>query len=102
MLKESAGQEKAQMSALEQKVNSGQISDVSLQISEQMPSAFAALARKHQVPGAQFAIYDGSLTISAQCSTYVRMRAADNTFLYATNPGWEIGDVACLAEYYYL
>lgn len=50
------------MSALEQKVNSGQISDVSLQISEQMPSAFAALARKHQVPGAQFAIYHGSST----------------------------------------
>ncbi len=52
------------MSALEQKVNSGQISDVSLKISEQMPSAFAALARKHQVPGAQFAIYHGGLTIA--------------------------------------
>lgn len=53
------------MSALEQKVNSGQISDVSLlQISEQMPSAFAALARKHQVPGAQFAIYHDGLTVA--------------------------------------
>jgi CubicO group peptidase (beta-lactamase class C family) len=53
------------MSALEQKVNSGQISDVSLlQISEQMPSAFAALARKHRVPGAQFAIYHGGLTVA--------------------------------------
>jgi hypothetical protein len=30
-----------------------------LQISKQMPSAFAALARKYQVPGAQFAIYHG-------------------------------------------
>jgi CubicO group peptidase (beta-lactamase class C family) len=52
------------MSALEQRVNSGQISDVSLQISKQMPSAFAALARKYQVPGAQFAIYYGGLTIA--------------------------------------
>ncbi len=52
------------MSALEQKVNSGQISDVSLQISEQMPSAFAALARKHQVPGSQFAIYHDGSTIA--------------------------------------
>jgi hypothetical protein len=51
------GQEKAQMSALEQKVNSGRISDVSPQISDQMQSAFAALARKHRVPDAQFAIY---------------------------------------------
>jgi hypothetical protein len=61
------------MSALEQKVNSGQTSDVSLQISEQMPSAFAALARKHQVPGAQFAIYHGGSTISTQCSECVRI-----------------------------
>jgi CubicO group peptidase (beta-lactamase class C family) len=52
------------MSALEQKVNSGQISDASRQISEQMPGAFAALARRHQVPGAQFAIYHGGLTIT--------------------------------------
>jgi CubicO group peptidase (beta-lactamase class C family) len=52
------------MSALEHKVNSGQISDVSLQISEQMPSIFAALARKHQVPGAQFAIYHDDSTIA--------------------------------------
>jgi CubicO group peptidase (beta-lactamase class C family) len=52
------------MSALEQRVNSGQISDVSLQISEQMPRAFAALARKHQVPGAQFAIYHGGSAIA--------------------------------------
>jgi hypothetical protein len=29
------------------------------QISEQMLNALAALARKHQVPGAQFAIYQG-------------------------------------------
>jgi CubicO group peptidase (beta-lactamase class C family) len=29
-----------------------------------MPSAFAALARKHQVPGAQFAIYHGGSTIA--------------------------------------
>jgi CubicO group peptidase (beta-lactamase class C family) len=52
------------MSALEQKANSGQISDVSLKISEQIPSAFAALVRKHQVPGAQFAIYHGGLTVA--------------------------------------
>lgn len=52
------------MSALEQKVNSGQISDISPHISEQMPSAFAALARKHQVPGAQFAIYHGGATLA--------------------------------------
>jgi CubicO group peptidase (beta-lactamase class C family) len=52
------------MSALEQTVDSGQIPDVSLQISEQMPAAFAALARKHQVPGAQFAIYHGGFTIA--------------------------------------
>jgi len=52
------------MSALEQQVNSGQISDVSLKISEQMPSAFTALARKHQVPGAQFAIYHDGVTIA--------------------------------------
>jgi|tagenome__1003787_1003787.scaffolds.fasta_scaffold20886410_1 CubicO group peptidase (beta-lactamase class C family) len=49
------------MSTLRKKVNCGQISGVSPQISEQMPSVFAALARKHKVPGAQFAIYrDGS------------------------------------------
>ncbi|MGH3166640.1 MAG: hypothetical protein ACRDN0_12210, partial [Trebonia sp.] len=54
--------EKAQMSALEQKVDSGQISGVSLRISEQIPGAFAALARKHQVPDAQFTIYRGGLT----------------------------------------
>lgn len=42
------------MSALEQK----------LQISEQMLSAFADLARKHQVPGAQLAIYRGGLTVA--------------------------------------
>jgi CubicO group peptidase (beta-lactamase class C family) len=58
------GSEKAQMSALGQKVNSGQISGVSPRISEQMPSAFTALARKHQVPGAQFAIYHCGLTIA--------------------------------------
>lgn len=52
------------MSALEQKVNSGRISDVSLQISDQMPSAFAALVRKHQVPGAQFAIHHGGLSVA--------------------------------------
>ncbi len=52
------------MSALEQKVNSGQISDVALQIREQMPSTFAALVRKHQVPGAQFAIYHDGSTIA--------------------------------------
>jgi len=52
------------MSALEQKVKSGHTSDILLQISEQMPSAFAALARKHQVPGAQFAIYRGGLTVT--------------------------------------
>jgi len=52
------------MSALEHKVNSGQISDVSLQISEQMPGVFAALAHKHQVPGAQFAIYHHGSTIA--------------------------------------
>jgi hypothetical protein len=52
------------MSALGQTVNSGQISDVSLQISELMPSAFAALARKHQVRGARFAIYHGGLTVA--------------------------------------
>jgi hypothetical protein len=38
------------MSALEQEVNSGQISGVSLRISRQMPGAFAALAHKRQVP----------------------------------------------------
>lgn len=54
------------MSALEQKVNSGQISYVPLQIREQIPSAFAALARKHQVPGAQFAIYHDGLTIAEE------------------------------------
>ncbi|MBV9449924.1 MAG: beta-lactamase family protein [Streptosporangiaceae bacterium] len=32
-----------------------------LQISEQMLNAFTALTRKHQVPGAQFAIYHGGL-----------------------------------------
>lgn len=53
------GSGKAQMSALGQKVNSGPISGVSLQISGQLPSVFAALARKHQVPGAQFAICHG-------------------------------------------
>jgi CubicO group peptidase (beta-lactamase class C family) len=52
------------MSALEQKVNSGQISDVSLQISEQMLNALTALVRKHHVPGAQFAIYHGGLTVA--------------------------------------
>lgn len=35
-----------------------------LQISEQMLNAFPALVRKHQVPGAQFAIYHGGLTIA--------------------------------------
>jgi len=35
-----------------------------LHISEQMLSTFTALARKHQVPGAQFAIYHGGLTIA--------------------------------------
>jgi CubicO group peptidase (beta-lactamase class C family) len=35
-----------------------------LQISEQMLNAFAALVRKHQVPGAQFAIYHGGLTVA--------------------------------------
>jgi CubicO group peptidase (beta-lactamase class C family) len=64
MLAGIGGSGRAQMSALEQKVNSGQISDVSLQISEQMPSAFAVLARKHQVPGAQFAIYHDGVTIA--------------------------------------
>ena len=49
------------MSTPRQKVNSGQLSGMSLRISEQIPSTFAALARKHKVPGAQFAIYrDGS------------------------------------------
>ncbi len=52
------------MSALEQKVDSGQISDAPLRISDQMPSAFAALAREHQVPGAQFAIYHDGLTVA--------------------------------------
>jgi CubicO group peptidase (beta-lactamase class C family) len=52
------------MSALEQEVNSGYISDVSLQISKQMPRVFAALASKHRVPGAQFAIYHDGLTVA--------------------------------------
>jgi CubicO group peptidase (beta-lactamase class C family) len=52
------------MSALGGKVNSGQISDMSPQIGEQMLSTFSALARKHQVPGAQFAIYHGGLTVA--------------------------------------
>jgi hypothetical protein len=54
---------KAQMAVLGQ----------NLQISEHMLNAFAALVRKHQVPGAQFAIYRGNLTISAKCSGCVRM-----------------------------
>ena len=33
-------------------------------ISQQMLSKFSALARKHQVPGAQFAIYHGGLTVA--------------------------------------
>jgi hypothetical protein len=64
MLTGVGGLGKAQMSALEQTANSGQISDMSLQISEQMLNAFAALVRKHQVPGAQFAIYHGGLTVA--------------------------------------
>jgi CubicO group peptidase (beta-lactamase class C family) len=52
------------MSELGQKLHSGQISDVSPQISEQMLDVFAALARKHQVPGAQLAIYRGGLTVA--------------------------------------
>src|SRR5438105_3815879 len=64
MLTGIGGSGKAQMSVLGQKINSGQISDASLHISEQMPSAFAALARKHQVPAAQFAIYHDGLTIA--------------------------------------
>jgi CubicO group peptidase (beta-lactamase class C family) len=35
-----------------------------LQTSEQMLIAFATLARKHRVPGAQFAIYHGGLTVA--------------------------------------
>ena len=57
------GSGKAQMAVLRQ----------NLQISEQMLNAFAALVRKHQVPGAQFAIYHGGLTISAKCSGCVSM-----------------------------
>jgi CubicO group peptidase (beta-lactamase class C family) len=52
------------MSALEQTANSGQISDVSQRISEQIPSAFAGLARRHRVPGAQFAIYHGGRIVA--------------------------------------
>jgi hypothetical protein len=66
------------MSALGQTANSGQISDVSLQIGEQMPGAFAALARKYQVPGARFAIYHGDLT---NIGAAFGCRAADNSFL---------------------
>jgi CubicO group peptidase (beta-lactamase class C family) len=35
-------------------------------ISEQMLSTFSALARKHQVPGAQFAIYHDGLTVTRE------------------------------------
>ena len=52
------------MSALGQKENSGQISEVSSKISEQILSAFAALTRKHQVPGAQLAIYHDGFTVA--------------------------------------
>jgi CubicO group peptidase (beta-lactamase class C family) len=52
------------MSALEQAADSGQISDAPPRISEQMLGMFAALARKHQVPGAQFAIYHGGSTVA--------------------------------------
>jgi hypothetical protein len=61
------------MSALEHKANSGQIPGLPLQISGQMLSVFAALARKHQVPGAQFAIYHDGSTISTQCPGCVRI-----------------------------
>ena len=64
MLTGIGGSEEGQMSALGKKVNSGQISDASPQISEQMLRVFAALARKHQVPGAQFAIYRDGSTIA--------------------------------------
>ena len=60
------------MSALEREANSGQISDVSLQISEQTPSAFAALASKHRVPGAQSAITNLGWEIS-QCHLSIRV-----------------------------
>jgi CubicO group peptidase (beta-lactamase class C family) len=52
------------MSILEQTANSGQISDVSPRISEQILGVFAALAHKHQVPGAQLAIYHDGLTVA--------------------------------------
>jgi hypothetical protein len=35
-----------------------------LQISEQTLNAFATPVRKHQVPGAQFAIHHGGLTVA--------------------------------------
>ena len=47
-----------------EKVSSGQISGMSPQISEQILSTFSTLARKHQVPGAQFAIYHSGLTVA--------------------------------------
>src|SRR3984885_1239850 len=52
------------MSALGQKLNSGQVSGMSPQISEHILGVFAALAHKHQVPGAQFAIYHDGLTVA--------------------------------------
>lgn len=90
------------MSALEHKVNSGQTSDMSLQISEQMPSVFAALVRKHQMPGAQFTIsHDGS-TISMQFPGCVRIPRCGQFTLCSE---FRIGDrpnVTCFAECRYL
>jgi CubicO group peptidase (beta-lactamase class C family) len=52
------------MSALGQDLRSGQTSDVSPHTSEQILSVFAALAHKHQVPGAQLAVYHSGSTIA--------------------------------------
>jgi CubicO group peptidase (beta-lactamase class C family) len=52
------------MSALEQNLNSGNVSGISPQISDKMLSVFAGLVRKHQIPGAQFAVYHNGSTIT--------------------------------------